>query len=561
MDHASETSAQRIGRYEVLGELGTGGMAVVYRARDTRLERDVAVKVLHPHLAKDTESRARFEREARAAARLRHPNIVEVYEFSGPDERESYMVTELLEGPTLRRFVERHPDVPSEVAALIGIVLCGALGAAHTQGIIHRDIKPDNLMLQGGALKLTDFGIAFVADARGMTVTGQVLGSPAHMAPEQIEGANVDARTDVFATGTVLYLLAVGKLPFESTTAHALLRKILDGEFTDAQRAAPMVGHRFAAIIRKCLARMPDERFASAEALRVELCAFVKEVGIEFPEQELRRYFEEPEGYVTALRERIKERLPQLGLEARRRGDIGDAMGYFNRALTFDPRNTKILSLVRSVARRRQMERAARAVGIVGAAATVTAVLSVTLFQSRVPPRPKAPVVIAEPVPDHEPAPTPVIVRATDTAHGEPRVVEAVDASVVEPSEGRRPAVIGRREPRVARAVVDAGAVALGPERELWVHPYPWNVTFSVNGERARPWTSGAPIGHFRVGQRVRIVLTSMDGTREPLEWTQEISPGTDALHVRNLRLPAVRATPDANGTAAIERPSPVHVN
>ena len=562
MERASETSAHHIGRYEVLGELGTGGMAVVYRAHDPRLGRDVAVKVLHPHLAKDPESRARFEREARAAARLRHPHIVEVYEFSGPDERESYMVTELLAGPTLRRFVERHPDVPAEVAALVGIVLCGALGAAHAQGVIHRDVKPDNLMLQGGALKLTDFGIAFVSDGNGMTVTGQVLGSPAHMSPEQIEGADVDARTDVFATGTVLYLLAVGKLPFEGTTAHALLRKILDGEFTDASRAAPAVGHRFAGIIRRCLARLPDDRYASAEALRADLCAFVKEIGIEFPEQELRRYFEEPEGYVTVLRERIKERLPQLGQAAQRSGAIGDAMGYFNRALALDPRNTKILAMVRSVARRRQMERAMRAVGIVGAAATVTAVLSVTLLQSRVPPKPRTPVVQAEPAPDHEPVPTPVIVRATDTAHGEPRALVAVDASVAEPPvESHTAAANGRHETHAARASTDAGAAAMGPTREVWIYPNPRNVTYSVNSAHPEPWNSQRPIGHFRVGERVRVVVTSMDGSREPFEWNDVIPPGQDAFRITGIRLPAPRSTPDANGTAAIDRPTSAPLN
>jgi tetratricopeptide (TPR) repeat protein len=336
---AADIAVQRIGRYEVRGELGTGGMAVVYRAHDPRLERDVAVKVLHPHLARDPESRARFEREARAAARLRHPNIVEVYEFSDPEERESYMVTELLEGPTLRRFAERHPDVPAEVAAAVGVVLCDALACAHAQGVVHRDVKPDNLMLQRGQVKLTDFGIAHVADGRGMTVTGQVLGSPAHMAPEQIEGSAVDARTDVFAAGTVLYQLAVGRLPFEGTTAHALLRKILEGQFTDAARAAPKVGHRFAAVLAKALARDPEARYPSAEALRDDLCAFLKEVGWDAPDKELRAYFEDPEAVVAALHERLKGRLPALGEQCQREGRNGEAMGYFNRALALDPEN------------------------------------------------------------------------------------------------------------------------------------------------------------------------------------------------------------------------------
>jgi serine/threonine-protein kinase len=562
VEQGAETSVERIGRYEVLGELGTGGMAVVYRARDARLERDVAVKVLHPHLAKDAESRARFEREARAAARLRHPNIVEVYEFSAPDEPQSYMVTELIEGPTLRRFVERHPDVPAEVAALIGIVLCDALGAAHAQGVVHRDVKPDNLMLQRGQLKLTDFGIAFVADAHGMTITGQVLGSPAHMAPEQFEGAAVDARTDLFAAGTVLYLLAVGKLPFEGTTAHALLRRILEGEYTDAQRAAPGVGHRFAAIIRKTLERLPEFRYESAEALRAELCAFVREAGIEFPEQELRRYFEDPEGFVAALKARLKERLPQLGQEARRAGSIGDAMGYFNRALALDPGNAKIIALVRGVARRRQIERAARAAGIVGAAATVTAILSVTLFQSRVPPKPRAPVVSAEPVRDTA-APT-VIVRATDSARSETPVVAAVDASVEAPpgAHPTRPLVRRAGEQTARGERLDAGAAqALGAMREVLLFPNPSGVVYSLNGGPPISWRSQSPrIGQFQVGQRIRFVVTASTGTHEPREWSDVIPPGDGPLRIP-LRLRPVASAPDVDSTAAVHVPERFPLN
>ena len=555
MEQGAETSVERIGRYEVLGELGTGGMAVVYRARDARLERDVAVKVLHPHLAKDAESRARFEREARAAARLRHPNIVEVYEFSAPDEPQSYMVTELIEGPTLRRFVERHPDVPAEVAALIGIVLCDALGAAHAQGVVHRDVKPDNLMLQRGQLKLTDFGIAFVADAHGMTITGQVLGSPAHMAPEQIEGAAVDARTDLFAAGTVLYLLAVGKLPFEGTTAHALLRRILEGEYTDAQRAAPGVGHRFAAIVRKTLERLPEFRYESAEALRAELCAFVREAGIEFPEQELRRYFEDPEGFVAALKTRLKERLPQLGQEARRAGSIGDAMGYFNRALALDPGNAKIIALVRGVARRRQIERAARAAGIVGAAATITAILSVTLFQSRVPPKPRAPVVSAEPVRDTA-VPT-VIVRATDSARSETPVVAAVDASVEAPPEAHPTRPNGRRTgEQTARAgSLDAGAArVLGAMREVEFVPFPRDVMYSLDNRERVEWDlDHRALGQFRVGQRLHFRVYPHDRQLEPAEWNGEVPPGTEP-YIVSVRL-RPRAPTDADSTAAARTP------
>ncbi len=522
VDHAADTAAQHIGRYEVRGELGTGGMAVVYRAHDPRLERDVAVKVLHPHLARDPESRARFEREARAAARLRHPNIVEVYEFSDPDERESYMVTELLEGPTLRRFTERHPDVPAEVAAAIGIVLCDALACAHAQGVVHRDVKPDNLMLQRGQVKLTDFGIAHVADGRGMTLTGQVLGSPAHMAPEQIEGSHVDARTDVFAAGTVLYQLAVGKLPFEGTTAHALLRKILDGQFTDAARAAPRVGHRFAAILAKALAREPDKRYASAEALRADLCAFVKEAGWEFPERELRAYFDGPEAVVAALLVQLKERLPRIGEEAQRAGDQGAAMGYFNRALAIDPGNTKVLALVRRASRRRQMARVARAVGLVAAVATATAIGAVALIDPRVPP--KAVNTIAAPqLP--LPEPTPVLPRAVEQPRTTPPAPLAEDAGAIVAAapEVVRPRHAPPERPPTA-AMPSAMQAVSQARRTVVLHPVPQTVEYSLDG---RTWTTfssqRATIGEFPVGQRIHVFVRPLNEL-EYDRWDREVT-------------------------------------
>jgi tRNA A-37 threonylcarbamoyl transferase component Bud32 len=367
-----------IGRYEVLGELGHGGMAVVYRARDPQLLREVAVKVLHPHLSSDIESRQRFLREAQSAARLRHPNIVEVFDFSVEADRESFMVTELLDGPTLRRFAESRMPLPAEIVAAIGIVLCDALSCAHAQGVVHRDVKPDNILLhKGGVLKLTDFGIAHIADGSGMTVTGQILGSPAHMAPEQIDAGPVDARTDLFSLGTVLYVLAVGRLPFEAPVAHALLRKILEADYVDPVRAEPTVGERFGAIIRKCLARKIDDRYEDAAALRRALCEFCAEVGWDEPGKKLVEYFADPEGFAIAHKQRLLEVLPERGRKARDSKRVPEAMAYFNRALALDPSNMKVVELVRSVAKRRQRERAMRAAALVSASALLSAVVVV----------------------------------------------------------------------------------------------------------------------------------------------------------------------------------------
>ncbi len=200
--------APQLAKYEVLEELGHGGMATVYRARDRRLGREVAVKVIHPHLRDSQEVVSRFNAEAKAVAKLRHPNIVDVYDVSEPDEADQYLVVALVRGTTLRKLLQERGAMPPEVAAAVGLELLAALAHANSNGVVHRDVKPENVLVERRpsssspatderapepsgprvAVRLTDFGIAKLLDAQGVTSTGQVLGSPAHMAPEQIEG-------------------------------------------------------------------------------------------------------------------------------------------------------------------------------------------------------------------------------------------------------------------------------------------------------------------------------------------------------------------------------------
>ncbi|GAC1596383.1 MAG: hypothetical protein NVS3B20_19690 [Polyangiales bacterium] len=308
-----------LGRYEIVEELGHGGMATVYRARDPRLGRDVALKVIHRHLRDNAEIAQRFRHEARAVAKLKHPSIVEIYDV--PDEAaegERFLVAELVEGPSLRKYLQtvnhqRKQDgleaalpMPPEMAAALVLEVLGALDCAHREGIIHRDVKPENILLAAIApklssssqrpsdpshtptvVKLTDFGIAKILDAQGMTSTGQILGSPAHMSPEQIEGGEVGPRVDIFATGVLFYELATGTLPFDGKNPAQVIRRVLDGSFAPADRVVSTVGGRWSAIISSMLARDPAHRPASAEAIAHTIRAELSMLGVLTPEKEL----------------------------------------------------------------------------------------------------------------------------------------------------------------------------------------------------------------------------------------------------------------------------------
>ena len=276
-----EQQAKIPDRYTLIEEVGQGGMAVVYRAQDETLKRVVAIKVLHQHLAAEPESKARLEREAQAVAKLRHDNILEIFDYSGHDSQSAYIVTEFIDGQTLKQFLTAHTLRYPEVAALISIEVCGALAHAHSVGVLHRDVKPENVMVRkDGLLKLMDFGIAQVLDLERMTVTGQLLGSPAYMAPEIVEGKPLDFRTDVFSVGIMLYLLATGSLPFTGKNPHEVLRRITEGKFPDPRLVGRGVDQALSRIIAKALARRPEDRYADVGPLADELRAYLNDAHV-----------------------------------------------------------------------------------------------------------------------------------------------------------------------------------------------------------------------------------------------------------------------------------------
>ena len=264
-----------LGKYDIIERLGRGGMAEVYKAYQASLDRFVAIKLLHPFLADDPEFKDRFEREARNVARLRHPNIVQVYDFEYDDDSESYyMVMELIDGQTLKDYLTGHGEdrLPLKEALRILRGATEALAYAHARSMIHRDVKPANLMLDSdGRVVLTDFGIAKIVTGIQFTASGGMVGTPAYMAPEQGLGDAGDERSDLYSLGVILFQLITGKLPFESDAPLAVILKHLNEEIPSVRAFAPDVPDGIEAIINKAMAKDPEERYQSAEEMLREL--------------------------------------------------------------------------------------------------------------------------------------------------------------------------------------------------------------------------------------------------------------------------------------------------
>jgi len=399
----------RLEKYELYEEIGHGGMATVYRGRDKRLGREVAVKIIHRHLRDNAEVATRFLAEARAAASLKHRGIVEVYDVSSEEDREKYLVAELVRGVTLRKFLVDDRELPAEIGAAIVLEVCDAIQHAHESGIVHRDVKPENVLIElpnhreaargpvsgeSGAVsdapsskadsgrksdpsrrdsngsndatkapsskkdrkvvvKITDFGIAKVLDAQGVTSTGQVLGSPAHMAPEQIEGGDIDVRTDVFAIGVLFYEAVVGHLPFEGKNPAQVLRRVIEGEYAKVDVERADVGSRWARIIHSALELLQVDRTATPAVLGEQIRDELRALGIPDPHAEVCTYVADPDAYRAERAPQLAQRLLLRGEKGKRSGDVIGSAADFNRALALAPQDPEVQRRVMEMSRGR----------------------------------------------------------------------------------------------------------------------------------------------------------------------------------------------------------------
>ncbi len=273
----------RLGPYEIVSPLGAGGMGEVYRARDTRLGRDVAIKVLPPHLADSADSRARFEREAKAISSLNHPHICTLFDV-GREGETDYLVMELVDGETLQKRLERGP-LPTDEVMKLGMQIADALDKAHRQNMVHRDLKPANVMLTKSGAKLLDFGLARatglvgkVSDltssptmTRALTTEGTIVGTFQYMSPEQLEGQDADARSDIWALGVTLYEAVTGKRAFDGRSQASLIGSIMNTEPSPITSVATLAPPTLERLIKGCMTKDPEERIQTAHDVKLQL--------------------------------------------------------------------------------------------------------------------------------------------------------------------------------------------------------------------------------------------------------------------------------------------------
>ncbi|HTY41703.1 MAG TPA: serine/threonine-protein kinase, partial [Thermoanaerobaculia bacterium] len=282
------SAGTRLGPYEIVAPIGAGGMGEVYRARDTRLARDVAVKVLPAALSASAELRQRLDREAKTISQLSHAHICTLYDV-GHQDGTDYLVMEYLEGETLADRLGKGA-IPTDQALRIGIEILGALDAAHRQGIVHRDLKPGNVMLTKSGVKLLDFGLAKLAatppetavsqatslptalqQSQPLTTRGTILGTFQYMAPEQLEGRDADGRSDIFAFGCVLYEMLTGRKAFTGASQASLIGSIMNSDPAPISSIQPMIPASLDRIVKGCLAKEPEHRWSTAHDVMLQL--------------------------------------------------------------------------------------------------------------------------------------------------------------------------------------------------------------------------------------------------------------------------------------------------
>ena len=292
-------------RYECLRKIGEGGMASVYEAQDRKLYRRVAVKILHEHMQNSRDLRKRFIKEAHSVSKLRHANILEIYDFSGESSQELWVVTELIDGVDLSRYLKDFENrrINPYIATCIVREISIALHESHSHGIIHRDIKPSNIMItKSGRIKLMDFGIAKDMATGDMTQTGTFMGSPSYMSPEQIRGSAVTSSSDLYSLCVLYYELVTGSVPFKGSHAAEIITKIIEDDPMPPKEICPEIMPSINEFILKGLEKKPSSRYLNAMEVEEKLEQILKSAGLGDSRVEMEQLFRQPKVYQEKLR-------------------------------------------------------------------------------------------------------------------------------------------------------------------------------------------------------------------------------------------------------------------
>ncbi|OGJ91085.1 MAG: hypothetical protein A2268_01995 [Candidatus Raymondbacteria bacterium RifOxyA12_full_50_37] len=346
-----------IGNHRIVREIGSGATATVYLCHHVSIDRKAAIKVLHSHLLADSKSLERFRREAQAIASLNHENIVRIYDFV-VEKGNSYIIFEYIEGTTLKERLAEEKDFPPELAVPIAFEVCRALKAAHDVNIIHRDVKPENILLtRDGRVKLTDFGIARFLEMDGMTLTGALMGSPNYMSPEQVEGGEVGRTADIFSVGVLLYYMMTREHPFSGPSHAKIIRNIMTGSYTPAETANRRVNLLASRVVDTCLRKDPAERYGSAEKLLQALASLNECFGFSDPAEELRRFFSmERMAYLKGFAGSLSAALLKQAHSDLAKKNTARALALLNHLLCLNPADREALRLYKRMSRKRSLK-------------------------------------------------------------------------------------------------------------------------------------------------------------------------------------------------------------
>ncbi len=555
-------SGDTLGRYELAEELGEGGMATVFKARDKELRRDVAVKVLFPHLARRTDVVRRFQREARAAAGLEQANILRIYDVGGAiGDDPPYIVMEMIRGRSLLAEIEQRGPMLTEVAACVGAVLADALAAAHRASIVHRDMKPANVMIShDGRVLLTDFGVARLETEDSLvTKTGALLGTPAYMSPEQASGDVATAKSDLYSLGATLYQLATGTLPYAGSPAK-VLAQIATGQMVAPAKKRPAVGPDLSRLIERLMATEPEQRVATAVVAATELRAIAAAGGLGEPADELVAYFADPDAFVKARTPKVVASVLAAAKHALAAGTLPRAMALADRASSLAPGDPAVTALLDQIAAggRATQRRKVIAIGAIGlAVAGGGTVLAMKLAGGGEPPVVADAAVIAL-VADAGVDAAPVV--SADAPEAPPSVDASVVVIVDAGAKVRGDAgVAAKRDAAVAMSGLDASiappvdalpvlppdAAAVG-KGTIVVKAAPW-CDVSIDGVGRGRQTAGRPFS-VEVEPGTHTVLCEQTGLDHKWTKTVEVLAGGSVTATGEL-LPTVEVAVEVDAT------------